>query len=123
MSGIGDIFKMLLGGAGSAPLDHLEPVEAHQRLQEKNPPQFIDVRTQEEHKESRIPGSRLIPLHELGSRLREIDKVRPVLLYCRSGNRSGMAYQLLKSRGYANVAHIRGGIIAWSRNGLPLECH
>lgn len=121
MGAIGDIFKMVMGGGGSDPSAHLEPAEAQKRLQEKTPTQFIDVRTKEEHKEARIPGSRLIPLHELGSRLREIDKVKPVLLYCRSGNRSGMAYQLLKSNGYTNVAHIRGGIMAWSRSGLPVE--
>jgi len=121
MGAIGDIFKMLTGGSGSDPSAHLDPAEAQRRLREKTPPQFIDVRTKEEYQESRIAGSRLIPLHELGSRLREIDKARPVLLYCRSGHRSGMAYQLLKSNGYANVAHIRGGIMGWSRNGLPVE--
>ena len=121
MGAIGDIFKMLTGGGGSDPSAHLEPAEANKRLQEKHPPQFIDVRTKEEYAEARIPGSRLIPLHELGSRLREIDKLRPVLLYCRSGHRSGMAYQLLKSNGYTNVAHIRGGIMGWRGSGLPVE--
>ena len=94
MPGLGSLLKALLGGGTGDPSFHLSPEEAHRRVKEKNPPQFIDVRTREEYREARIPGSRLIPLQELGGRLKEIDKVKPVLLYCRSGNRSGMAFQV-----------------------------
>ena len=121
MSGIGSLLQMFLGGGVSDPSANLDPEEAQRRLKGKNPPQFIDVRSREEYREARIPGSRLIPLQELGSRLKEIDKVKPVLLYCRSGNRSGMAFQTLKGNGYLNVAHIRGGILAWGQRGLPVE--
>ncbi len=121
MGALNLLLKALLGGGAGDPSSNLSPEEAHRRLKEKNPPQLIDVRTREEYREARLQGSRLIPLHELGGRLREIDKAKPVLLYCRSGNRSGMAFQLLRSNGYLNVAHVRGGILAWGRSGLPVE--
>lgn len=121
MLGIGSVLKIFLGAGVSDPSANLDPLEAQKHLKDKNPPQLIDVRSREEHQEARIPGSRLIPLQELADRLKEIDKARPVLLYCRSGNRSGMAYQTLKSHGYPNVSHIQGGILAWSQCGLPVE--
>ena len=64
--------------------------------------------------------AKLIPLQELDKRLAEIDKSKPVLLYCRSGHRSGNALKILQGKGFANAKHIEGGIIAWQAAGLPV---
>lgn len=75
---------------------------------------ILDVRTPEENKELRIPGSTLIPLHELEDRLNELPKSekQPILVYCRSGNRSAQAAALLKQHGFP-VVYDFGGIISW----------
>ncbi len=113
--------KFILGMGPSDPSANLTPQEAHQRLNGKQPPQLVDVRTPDENRQGRIAGSRLIPLQELGNRLGEMDKNKPLIVYCRSGNRSGMALGMLKSNGFADAAQIAGGLMAWSRCGLPVE--
>src|SRR5258707_2998138 len=48
------------------------------------------------------------------------DKSARTLLYCRSGNRSGIAAAQLQAMGYTNVASVAGGILAWQEQGLPV---
>jgi phage shock protein E len=77
----------------------------------KNGAQLIDVRSQAEFMSAHAPGSINIPLPELGSRLTEIDKTKPVVLCCASGTRSGMAAMLLKKNGHQKVYNIG----SWSK--------
>ena len=44
-----------------------------------------------------------------------------MLLFCRSGNRSGKATQFLREQGYTQVRNVEGGIIAWTGRGFPVE--
>jgi len=75
---------------------------------------LLDVRTQAEYDEARIPGATLIPVDELGNRAAGelLDKRIPILVYCRSGGRAGRAVQLLTEMGYAKARNI-GGITTW----------
>ena len=72
---------------------------------------LVDTRTQEEFNSGYIPGAVLIPYDQMVSRIEEIapDKSTPVLLYCRSGRRAGIAEEALKNAGYDKV-HNLGGI-------------
>jgi rhodanese-related sulfurtransferase len=82
--------------------------------------QVIDVRADHEWNVGRIAGATHLPLDELAQRAGEIDKERPVLLYCRGGNRSTMAAAALADAGY-DAAKLSEGIVGWSKAGLPLE--
>ena len=74
---------------------------------------LLDVRTVEEYRARHIDGALNIPLHELQGRLSELpDKQRPIVVYCRSGNRSGQAERLLERAGYPNV-HNLGAMTSW----------
>ncbi|MBN2035967.1 MAG: hypothetical protein JW768_04425 [Chitinispirillaceae bacterium] len=86
---------------------------------DKEKPFILDVRTPQEFYEGYIPGSKLIPLGQLADRAGEIaaQKNRPVLVYCRSGNRSIAASQILLRNGFKKVYNMRGGIKAWKRAG------
>jgi phage shock protein E len=65
---------------------------------------LVDVRTPDEFMAGHIPGAVNIPLQELEHRLRELEpKGQPVVVYCRSGSRSGSAARLLESAGYRAV--------------------
>ncbi len=67
-----------------------------------------DVRTVEEFNLSHYPGAINIPLDDLEKRIDEFgEKNNPIVVYCRSGNRSSTAQKILKSRGYTDV--INGG--------------
>ena len=81
--------------------------------------QLVDVRTPEEFASGHLPNAVNIPLQDLPNRLGEIAVDEPVVLYCRSGNRSGQAAQLLTAAGYTQVLDL-GGIIAWEAAGLPV---
>lgn len=98
----------------------LTPQEAKDWLAKEAKIQLIDVRTPGEHKEIRIPKSKLIPLSTLEARLQELDMKKPVLLYCASGGRSGQALMFLESKGY-EARHVQGGIMQWADDGLPCE--
>lgn len=82
--------------------------------------QLIDVRTPEEFAGGHIAGAVNIPLQELSQRLGEISTEQPVVLYCRSGNRSAQAAQLLAKAGYPQIYDL-GGIIAWQQAGFSIE--
>jgi adenylyltransferase/sulfurtransferase len=77
--------------------------------------QRVDVREPWEYGLARIPGAVLIPLGELESRLSELDPARPVAAYCHHGMRSLHALRLLQAAGFRDVAHLAGGIDAYSR--------
>ena len=73
---------------------------------------LLDVRFEEEHEDEHIPGSILLPLHDLHKRHLELDPQHPYVVYCRSGRRSVLASLILKQHGY-NVTSLQGGILDW----------
>ncbi len=81
--------------------------------------QLIDVRADHEWEMGRIEGATHLPLAELSERAGEIDKDRPVVFYCRGGNRSTMAAEALGAEGY-DTAKLSEGIVGWAEAGLPL---
>ncbi len=81
----------------------------------------LDVRTVEEWNEYHVPGSKLIPLNELGNRLAEVPKDREVVVVCRSGNRSATGRDLLLKAGYPQVTSLAGGLQTWRNAGRPVE--
>ena len=69
---------------------------------------IIDVRTEEEFLEGNVINSVNIPLHEIVDRIEELKQMQPMVLCCRSGQRSGKAMEYLKSQGLDQV-HNGGG--------------
>jgi len=82
--------------------------------------QLVDVRADHEWETGRIPGAVHVPLAKLSQRVEEIDKERPVVLYCRGGNRSTMATEALVAEGY-EAMKLTEGIVGWAEDGRPLE--
>ena len=98
---------------------HLTPEEAKALYDQGIP--FMDVREVEEYAQARIPGAKLLPLSEFVARYQELPKDTPVVLYCRTGNRSEQAAAWLAQQGYTNILNLRGGIVLWYRMGLPVD--
>ncbi len=101
-----------------SPVETISSDQAKKELSEKKEGaiQLVDVREHQEYEEGHLPGARLIPLSRILDHLRELDTSRPVITYCRSGNRSRSAAALMKTQGFENVRSMDGGIMAW--NGL-----
>ena len=89
-------------------------------LAENGGAQVVDVRLDEEWNAGHIKGAVHIPLDTLASRAGEIDRSKPVVLYCRSGDRSDGAADALAASGW-EVTSMEGGLVAWVEKGLPLE--
>lgn len=81
----------------------------------------LDVRTPEEYQAGHIPGATLIPLDQLAARAGELPADEPILIYCRSGNRSLQAMNLLGAAGFTGLTSMDGGIGAWASAGFPVE--
>ena len=77
---------------------------------------IVDVRTKGEFQAGHIEGSKNIPLdtvkNEVG-KLKQLNK--PVVTVCRSGNRSGIAANMLEHLGYKNVKNLVGGMLNWQK--------
>jgi rhodanese-related sulfurtransferase len=83
----------------------------------------LDVREAAEYAAGHLPNAKHIPLGQLASRLKELEKFkeRPIVITCASGTRSGSALSLLKKNGFKEVVNLKGGIAAWQQASLPLE--
>ena len=82
----------------------------------------LDVRTAEEFDSGHLEGATMLDFHrdDFVEQLAELDPDVPYLLYCRSGNRSGQTRALMTDLGFADVADIDGGIVAWTEAGHPV---
>jgi phage shock protein E len=94
------ILKRILGGGKVASSIVKQKLESGAII--------VDVRTPDEFRDGAYPGAKNIPLSDLGSRLGEIPKDRPVVLYCASGARSSSAARAMKQAGYADVINAGG---------------
>ena len=86
--------------------------EVQQAIESGAALKLIDVREVEEVEAGHIPGIINIPLSVLETRMPELDKSEKYIIVCRSGNRSGMATQLLESHGF-DVTNMVGGMLEW----------
>jgi rhodanese-related sulfurtransferase len=80
---------------------------------------FLDVREPSEWAEGHIPGATLIPLGELQARLSELPKGKPIVVYCRSGNRSATGRDTLTNAGFPYITSMGGGFNQWVSKGYP----
>ncbi|WP_240695835.1 rhodanese-like domain-containing protein [Candidatus Chloroploca sp. Khr17] len=84
---------------------------------------LLDVRTPAEFAgDGHIPGSVLIPVEELASRMAEVPSDQPIACVCRSGNRSMTACNMLAANGFdVELYSMAGGMRAWIAAGFPYE--
>ena len=76
---------------------------------------LLDVREPHEWSISAIEGAELIPLRELPDRLDEFDRAEEVVVYCRTGHRSGLVVKAMTEMGYERALNLVGGVNEWAR--------
>jgi rhodanese-related sulfurtransferase len=112
---------LLFGGASSARaavLSNVSVQDLHRAAQQGA--LVLDVREPFEFAEGHVAGSVLVPLGTIAARVGDFPKDAPVYVFCRSGNRSLQAAQVLVDAGYTDVRNVEGGIIAWNNARLPV---
>lgn len=106
------------------PLDgvaSVTPQQAAELQQDGAAALIVDVRELREFESLRAPGAALLPLSEFVARYPELPQDRQLLMLCRSGARSWRAATFLVQQGFAGVANVEGGMIAWTNAGLPVR--
>ncbi|MDG6097840.1 rhodanese-like domain-containing protein [Alteromonas sp. ZYF713] len=83
---------------------------------------ILDVRSAEEFAEGHVPGALNVPHSEIASHLAALGSIqKPVLVYCRSGRRAGIALEKLTNLGFEQLYHLDGDMQAWQSESLPVE--
>ena len=104
---------------GAVP--ELAPDALHAALDGDDAPVILDVRSEAEFRLGHIRTARHVPLvgFEASLAALSLDPARAVVAICLSAHRSVPAVRILRARGFARAAQLRGGMIAWWRQGLP----
>ena len=100
----------------------VDVVEALQLINHKNAV-ILDVREESEYKSGHILNAKWIPLGKLVGRIGELERYRaqPIVVVCRSGQRSASACVALGKQGFAQAHNLSGGVMGWQKSNLPLE--
>jgi len=106
-----------------ANFTHMTPAD-FQKAISSGEYKLIDIRTEEEFAAGHIKGASQVDFYQtekFNSYLDSLDKNQKYLIYCRSGNRSGQALEIMKKKGFLNASDLAGGISTWIGAGLPIE--
>jgi molybdopterin/thiamine biosynthesis adenylyltransferase/rhodanese-related sulfurtransferase len=112
-----EAFCGLPGAHEASPADgvaQITPSELARRLRNGDDVDLVDVREPYEWDIARLPGARLVPLHEIVAALPTFEQTRDIVVYCRSGMRSAQAARELAAAGFRRVWNLAGGILRWS---------
>lgn len=103
-------------------IKEVDCIAALQLINHKNA-LVLDIREDSDYKLGHILNSTQIPLGKLDERITDLEKYKeqPIVVVCRSGNRSGVACAALGKRGFTQAYNLTGGIVAWQKANLPLE--
>ncbi len=83
---------------------------------------LIDVREQDEWDTERIPGAVFRPMSQINAWYQDLPRDRPVIVQCRTGNRSGsVVHALMNQAGFDNVFNLSGGIVGWKFQNQAVE--
>jgi adenylyltransferase/sulfurtransferase len=95
-------------------IPEITAAELKQKMDAHEPFVLIDVREPHEYQICRIPGSKLIPLGAVPTRLNELNSADEIVVHCKSGMRSAKAVDFLMKSGFTKIHNLKGGILAWS---------
>jgi rhodanese-related sulfurtransferase len=110
----------LLQSLFEPPLPSVSAAELNEKLKNGKRPLVVDVRQPDEFRTGHIISARLIPLGELGRRMKELPKDKEIVCVCATGSRSRSATKMLVREGF-NAINMNGGMMTWSGNGFTMK--
>jgi rhodanese-related sulfurtransferase len=103
-------------------IPQLDPLYADIRRRDPvRPAVLLDVREVDEFRQVRVEGALFVPLSQLGVRVQDLPRDRPILVMCASGSRSQSVTGFLLQQGFEDVGSVAGGIGGWQQLGLPVK--
>lgn len=102
-------------------IPEMTPSELKSRLDQEHPLVLVDVREPFEREIADLPesGQHRIPVAQFLDRMGELDPEENLVIYCRSGARSGWAAKQLAERGFTRVWNLKGGVLGWREEVDP----
>ncbi len=118
-SGLALLWPLLNGNASGVV--NLSPSEAV-LLMNRGKVLVLDVRDEAEFSNGHIQGARHVPLAELATRIKEIEKFKekPVLVHCQRGMRAKSACSILRGLEFSQLSNLQGGLDNWVAAKMPL---
>jgi phage shock protein E len=122
LSLLGALVLAACGSQTSSPAT-IDATALNGRIVAGTAPLIVDVRTPAEYAAGHVPGAVNIPYDQMDARADEIiaHKDKDVVLYCRSGRRSGIAANTLAAKGFTKLALLEGDMPGWERDGFVVE--
>ncbi|CAG0907969.1 unnamed protein product [Cyprideis torosa] len=108
-------------GRSMYPFEEIDPATLASWLEKGESVRLIDVRSPAEYAQGIIEGGELMPLHLIPLQMPEAKEGEKLVIYCRTGMRSGQACGFLSQQGKDGALNLRGGIVAWAQQGLPIS--
>ncbi|RFN58581.1 rhodanese-like domain-containing protein [Marixanthomonas ophiurae] len=122
------IFSLLIlvvscGQNNSSRVEVMDPHHFLETMESDEQSQLVDVRTTEEFGVSHLKDAQNICVTDADfqEKIKDLDKTKPVYVYCRSGGRSARAAKILEENGFTKVYDLQGGITSWDEQGLETE--
>lgn len=99
----------------------VSPQQATQLINNQDA-KVVDLRPKDEFRKGHLPNAINIPARDLQRRMSELDKYKddPIILVCKSGTSAGASGAILAKAEFKQLHKLRGGILEWQSNGLPL---
>ncbi len=107
-------FQSLFGATSSSKYQNIKATEFLKIAEETPDAVLIDVRTPAEFNGGKLPGAKNIDFFskDFTNQIDKLDKDKTYLLYCRSGNRSGQACNIMAGRGFTKLYNMSGGVMS-----------
>lgn len=106
--------------ANSGKIEMVTPQQVYEAVYSGDNPQLVDVRTDEEYKVSHLKDALnfCVTDENFKEQVANLDKNKPVYVYCRSGKRSAKAANILIEMGFTKVYDLQGGHNNWKKEGF-----
>jgi hydroxyacylglutathione hydrolase len=118
----GGMFSWAVEGLSTAHVRQLSAEELYVMTTKGEEMVLVDVRAPREYEGGHIRGAINIPVADLRTRYKELDKNKPIVLICSTGHRSSLGASILKQQGFKNVYNVAGGMTGYSAAGYSKEC-
>ncbi len=118
----GGMFAWAVEGLPTAHVRQLSAKELNVTATKGDKLILVDVRAPREYEVGHINGAINIPVAELRTHYRELDKNKPIALICSTGHRSSLGASILKQHRFENVYNVAGGMTGYGAAGFSGEC-
>lgn len=118
----GGITAWITAGLDTRSITQISSQDLHDMVTGEEKFVLIDVRAPAEYEDSHIEGAINIPVADLRTRYKELNKDEKLILICSSGNRSSLGTSILAQHGFTNLYNVPGGMTGYSAAGYAKEC-